>query len=49
MVVTSDTNLFGWGVHLQLRVTQGWWSLEELPNDINWLELRVAHMALHHF
>lgn len=48
-VVTMDASLFGWGSHLDNQVAQGQWSLGELLNDINWLELRVAHLALQHF
>lgn len=49
LILTTDASLFGWGTHLQSRVTQGCWTSEDLLNDINWLELRVAHLALRHF
>lgn len=41
--------MFGWGVHLQSEVAQGCWTSRDLLHDINWLELRAVHLALHHF
>lgn len=37
------------GCHLLSQVTHGRWSQPKLLNDINWLELRVAHLARRHF
>lgn len=49
LVLTSDASLFSWDAHLNSSVTQGWWSQQDLLNNINWLELKVTHLALHHF
>lgn len=47
--MTSDTSLFIWGTHLQTHMTHCRWTQVELTNNINWLELRVVHLALCHF
>lgn len=46
LVLTTDTSLFGWGARLLAQMTQGRWSPKDLLNDINWVELRAAHLAL---
>ncbi|KAK9403183.1 ubiquitin carboxyl-terminal hydrolase 7-like [Crotalus adamanteus] len=42
-------SLFGWGAHLETQFAQGHWSRTDLRHNINWLELRAIHLALHHF
>lgn len=49
VTVTTDMSLQGWGAHLGSAVAQGQWSLEELANDKNWLELRAIRFALIRF
>ncbi|XP_039176744.1 uncharacterized protein LOC120297791 isoform X1 [Crotalus tigris] len=49
LILTTDTNLFGWGAHIQTYMTQGQWSKRDLAHNINWLELRAIHLALHQF
>ncbi|XP_039189596.1 kelch-like protein 14 isoform X2 [Crotalus tigris] len=49
ITITTDTSLFGWGAHLQSQFVQGCWSRADLRHNINWLELRAIHLALHQF
>lgn len=49
ITLTSAASLFGWGTHLLSQMAQGQWSLAELTNNINWLELQAVHLALRHF
>lgn len=49
ITITTDASLLGWAAHLLSHIAQGHWSLADLQNDINWLELRAVHLALSHF
>lgn len=49
MVLTTDTNLYGWEAHLDSRTAQGQWTQEELSHNINFLELRAIYLVLKAF
>ncbi|KAK9400738.1 hypothetical protein NXF25_011452 [Crotalus adamanteus] len=49
ITLMTDASLFGWGAHLGTQIAQGQWNQEDLTHNINWLELRAIHLALHQF
>lgn len=47
LTVMTDAHLL-WA-HLQSQMAQGQWTRRDRTQNLNWLELRVVHLALHRF